>query len=84
MDGSIEVGGEKEKGSVFTVILLFKLAEDDREMEHQRKKRELFQGLTVLVVDDGPLMGGQVTSILEKAGAQSLWMDFGFGTVEGV
>ena len=40
MGGSSEVEREREKGSVFTVILPFKLAEDDQEVESVQAEKD--------------------------------------------
>ena len=74
----------RKKRIVFTVAVPFKLAEDDPGDGSQRRKRELLQGLAVLVVDDDPLVGSQAHIHTWKARAQSLWVDSASGAVEEV
>lgn len=84
MGGNIEVRSEKDRGTLFTVLLPLKLAEDDDERETRRKSRELLSGLKVLVADDDEIVGEQVSAIMESIGAESFWVSSGFKAVEAV
>lgn len=84
MNGSIDVQSEKGKGTAFTVHIPFGLVDDDKEIETQRKTKELLKGIEVLVADDDPVVGEQTSVILDEIGAHSVWVDSGYKAVEMV
>ena len=84
MGGTISVQSEKNRGTVFTVILPLRCVRNDLEAEKRRQSRELLKGLQILVVDDDPLVGEQVSLIMQDIGAQAHWVDSGFKAVQCV
>ena len=77
MNGSIEVQSEKDQGTTFNIELPLGLVADDEDEESERKSRELLKGLEVLVADDDPIVGKQVSILLNDIGASSVWVDSG-------
>lgn len=84
MGGNVEVKSKKEKGTTFDVTIPLQLVTDDYEKEWERKRRELFKDLDVLVVDDDPIIGSQTAVILDDIGANTVWVDSGFKAIEEV
>lgn len=84
MGGAISVQSEKERGTVFTVLLPLRCLHSDHEEEQRRRYRELLQDMQVLVVDDDPIVGEQVSLIMGDIGARTHWVDSGFKAVECV
>lgn len=84
MGGDIHVDSKKGCGSTFTVTVPFQLLSEDFEKEWNRKHKNLLKGCQVLVVDDDPIVGKQVSVILNEIGAKTSWADSGFRAIEEV
>ncbi|MBC8559326.1 response regulator [Fumia xinanensis] len=84
MGGDIQVESEKGAGTTFTVTLPFLVVEDDEQREQDRKAKELLKDLSVLVVDDDPLVGEQTAAILGDIGAQCVWVNSGWKALDEV
>lgn len=82
MGGEVRVDSQKGRGSVFTLNVPLELAEDDLDKEQKRKDRELLLGVRVLVADDDPTVGEQVSANLSELGACIKWVDSGRRAVE--
>lgn len=83
MGGSIEVRSEQGEGTTFTVSLPLGLPTHTVPTGAERDQ-DLLQGLNVLVVDDDSIVGEQVSNILSRIGAYTLWVDSGRRAVEEV
>ena len=84
MGGNIQVESEKQKGSVFTVTIPFRLVTDNEEKEWERKRQELLKGFKILVADDDHEVGKQAASILSEIGAGTVYVDSGMKAVREV
>lgn len=84
MGGKISVESEVDKGTVFTLSIPLKLAENNEYEEEQRKQRELLSGMYVLVADDDSQAGQQAAAILENSGARAEWVNSGRKAVQKV
>lgn len=84
MGGTIQVESEIGFGTDFYVEIPLQLCENGLWMEESVKQQEFFSDMHVLIVDDDRQAGTQAVSILEKAGATSVWVDSGLEAVKEV
>ena len=82
MNGRIQVDSEKGKGTVFTVTVTLRDAEDHTELKNRKELDP--QDMTVLIVDDDPVAREHAGLVLEKAGIGSESAESGEEAIEKV